>query len=65
MSKSIKDLVETIENEINSVSPYASLNDVEDEVKELIDAVKHRQCKHCQMNTEASKTLDHDKYIRG
>lgn len=65
MSKSIKDLVETIENELNSVSPYASLDNVEDEVKELISAVKHQQCKHCQMNTEASKALDHDKYIRG
>lgn len=65
MSKFIKDLIETIENEINSVSPYGSLDNVEDEIKELIDAVKHQQCKHCQMNIKASKSLDHDKYIRG
>ena len=65
MSKFIKDLIETIQNEIDSVSPYASLDNVEDEIKELIEAIKHQQCKQCQLNIEIDVADRHYKYIRG
>ncbi len=51
MSKFVKDLVETIQNELESHSPYASLDHVEDEIKELIDVIKNQDCVHCNLNT--------------
>lgn len=54
MSKFVKDLVETIQNEINSVSPHASLDHVEDEIKELINVIKNQDCVHCNLNTRSN-----------
>ena len=57
MSRFIKDLVEIIEMEINSVSPYGSLDNVEDEIKELIDVIKNQDCTHCNLNIDDIKEI--------
>jgi len=54
MSKFVKDLVETIQNELNSVSPHGTLDNVEDEIKELIDVIKNQTCVECNLNTRSN-----------
>lgn len=50
MSEFIRNLVTSIEYELLSVSPTASLDNVFDEVTELIDTIKNNKCDQCNLN---------------
>lgn len=51
MSKFVNDLVNSIEQELNSVSPHSTLDNVEDEIKELISVIRNQTCIECNLNT--------------
>ena len=66
MSKLVKDLVETILSELESHSPHASLDNVEEEVQQLVNLVRRQGCTHCHLNVNtASVTSQLGNYIKG